>query len=144
MRWRTGGRGRSRQWTPDGSKTNTDPAERVRAAALAALGNLRDPSLVRLIATYLTKDKRPFVRKTAAYALGQISNSGEATAALIVGLRDKDMEVRGASAVALANTPDATAIAPLIHALKDTSPFVRAYAAAALGVNGPAAAQAVP
>ncbi|HJQ24821.1 MAG TPA: HEAT repeat domain-containing protein [Blastocatellia bacterium] len=121
-----------------------DAAERVRAAALAALGNLRDPALVPLIATYLTKDKRAFVRKTAAYALGQINNSGEATAALILGLRDKDMEVRGAAAVALANTPDATAIAPLIHALKDKSPFVRAHAATALGVNGRAATQAVP
>ena len=120
-----------------------DSAERVRAAALAALGNLSDPTLAPVIATYLTKDKRTFVRKTAAYALGQVGGS-EATAALIAGLRDKDMEVRGAAAVALSNTPDASAIEPLTRALTDKSPFVRAYAAAALGVNGRAAASAVP
>ena len=120
-----------------------DKAERVRAAALVGLGSLQEPSLAPLIATYLTKDKSPFVRKTAAYALGQIAAS-EATTGLIAGLRDKDMEVRGAAAVALANTPDATAIAPLILALTDKSAFVRAHAAAALGVNGRAAAQAVP
>jgi HEAT repeat protein len=120
-----------------------DKAERVRAAALAGLGALAEPSLAPLIMTYLTKDKSPFVRKAAAYALGQIVG-GEATAGLIAGLRDKDLEVRGAAAVGLSNAPDATAIAPLILALADKSAFVRAHAAAALGVNGRAAAQAVP
>jgi HEAT repeat protein len=54
------------------------------------------------------------------------------------------MEVRGAAAVALSSWPDAAAIAPLITSLSDKSAFVRAHAAAALGVNGRAAAQAVP
>jgi HEAT repeat protein len=120
-----------------------DKAERVRAAALAGLGHLQEPALAPFIAIHLTKDKSPFVRKVAAYALGQLGGS-EATPALVVGLRDKDMEVRGAAAVALSRTPDAAAIAPLIAALQDKSPFVRAHAAAALGVNGRAAAQAVP
>jgi HEAT repeat protein len=120
-----------------------DKSERVRAAALAGLGQLQEPSLAPLIATYLTKDKSPFVRKAAAYALGQLATN-VATPALVAGLRDKDMEVRGAAAVALANMPDATAIAPLILALTDKSAFVRAHAAAALGVNGRAAAQTVP
>jgi hypothetical protein len=120
-----------------------DPSERVRAAAITALGLLEDSTLAPVIATYLTKDKHPFVRKMAAYALGHFESS-EATAALIVGLRDKDMEVRGAAAVALSKRPDATAIAPLINSLSDKSPFVRAHAAVALGVNGRAAAQAVP
>jgi HEAT repeat protein len=104
---------------------------------------VREPTLAPLVATYLTKDKRPFVRKAAAYALGHFATS-EATAALVAGLRDKDMEVRGAAAVALSNRPDAAAIAPLIQSLSDKSAFVRAHAAAALGVNGRAAAQAVP
>ncbi|MEN3334937.1 MAG: hypothetical protein V7641_4302 [Blastocatellia bacterium] len=120
-----------------------DKSERVRAAALAGLGQLQEPSLAPLIATYLTKDKSPFVRKAAAYALGQTGGSA-ATTALIAGLRDKDIEVRGAATVSLSGTPDATAIAPLILALTDKSAFVRAHAAAALGVNGRAAAQAVP
>ena len=120
-----------------------DQSERVRAAALTALGHLAEPTLAPVIATYLTKDKQPFVRKAAAYALGHFANA-EATAALVVGLRDKDMEVRGAAAVALSSRPDASAIAPLIRSLSDKSAFVRAHAAAALGVNGRAAAQAVP
>jgi len=120
-----------------------DQAERVRAAALTALGHLAEPPLAPVVATYLTKDKRPFVRKAAAYALGHFATA-EATAALVTGLRDKDMEVRGAAAVALSNRPDAAAIAPLIQSLSDKSAFVRAHAAAALGVNGRAAAQAVP
>lgn len=120
-----------------------DKAERVRAAALAGLGHLQEPALAPFIAIYLTKEKSPFVRKVAAYALGQTGGS-EATAALIIGLRDKDMEVRGAAAVALSRTPDGAAIAPLIVALQDKSSFVRAHAAAALGINGRAAAQAVP
>jgi HEAT repeat protein len=124
-------------------KALDDPAERVRAAALAGLGHLQDPSLAPFIAIHLTNEKSPFVRKVAAYALGQAGGS-EATPALIVGLRDKDMEVRGAAAVALSRAPDAAAIAPLTAALQDKSPFVRAHAAAALGVNGRAAAQAVP
>jgi HEAT repeat protein len=71
-----------------------DKSERVRATALAALSLLREPSFAPLIATYLTKDKSPFVRKAAAYALGQFATS-EATPGLTAGLRDKDMEVRG-------------------------------------------------
>jgi HEAT repeat protein len=52
--------------------------------------------------------------------------------------------VRGAAVVSLSNLADATAIMPLISALEDKSEFVRAHAAAALGANGRAAAQAVP
>jgi HEAT repeat protein len=120
-----------------------DKSERVRAAAIAALGWLREPALAPLIATYVTKDKHAFVRKTAVYALGQCA-SGEVTAALAAALRDKDLEVRGAAAVSLSNRPDAAAIEPLIAALTDKSAFVRAHAAVALGVNGRAAARAVP
>lgn len=120
-----------------------DKAERVRAAALAGLGLLNDPALVPLIANSLLKDKSPFVRKTAAYGLGQTA-SREAVPPLITALRDKDMEVRGATVVALSKIPDAAAIAPLIQALADKSSFVRAYAAAALGANGRSAASAVP
>jgi len=120
-----------------------DKAERVRAAALLGLGHLQEPSLAPFIAIYLTKEKSPYVRKAAAYALGNIATS-EATTALIIGLRDKDIEVRGAAAVSLSRMPDATAIEPLIAALRDKSAFVRAHAATALGVNGRAAAQAVP
>lgn len=120
-----------------------DPSERVRAHAITGLARLSDSSLVSIIAARLAQDKKPFVRKTAAYALGKFG-SPEGTAALIAALKDKDIEVRGAAAVALGEYADQTAIAPLIGALADKSDFVRAHSARALGVNGRAASQAVP
>src|SRR5262249_16769505 len=53
-------------------KALADQSERVRAAALAGLGMLYDASLVSVIASSLAADKSPFVRKTAAYGLGQL------------------------------------------------------------------------
>jgi HEAT repeat protein len=120
-----------------------DTSERVRALAITGLARLGDPSLVAVIAARLAQDKKPFVRKAAAYALGKFGRA-EGTAALIAALKDKDLEVRGAAAVALGEYRDASAIAPLSAALADKSEFVRAQAARALGTNGRAAAQSVP
>jgi HEAT repeat protein len=120
-----------------------DTSERVRAHAITGLSRFTDPSLVPLIAARLAQDKKPFVRKTAAYALGKFG-SPEATAPLTAALKDKDIEVRGAAAVALGDYADASAIAPLSAALEDKSEFVRSQSARALGVNGRAAAAAVP
>jgi HEAT repeat protein len=119
-----------------------DPSERVRAHAITGLAQFNDPSLVAVVAARLTQDKKPFVRKTAAYALGKFG-SPQGTAALIAALKDKDIEVRGAAAVALGDYADQTAVAPLMVALEDKSDFVRAQSARALGVNGRAASQAV-
>ncbi|HXG93764.1 MAG TPA: HEAT repeat domain-containing protein [Blastocatellia bacterium] len=120
-----------------------DPSERVRAVAATGLGAINDPSLVSVLSARLAQEKRPFVRKAIAYALGNF-RSAQATPALIAALRDKDIEVRGAAAVALGQYADATAIEPLTNALRDKSEFVRAKAACALGVNSRAAARAVP
>lgn len=120
-----------------------DPSERVRAAAATGLGSLGDPAMVEPLAARLAKDKKPFVRKAAAYAIGHFS-SHDGTSALVATLKDKDAEVRGAAAVALGRYADAQAVAGLTAALTDKYDFVRARAAHALGVNGRAAAQAVP
>jgi HEAT repeat protein len=119
-----------------------DPSERVRAHAITGLAHFNDPSLVAVIAARLAQDKKPFVRKTAAYALGRFG-SPQGTATLVAALKDKDIEVRGAAAVALGEYADPAAIAPLMGALEDKSDFVRAQSARALGVNGRAASQAV-
>ena len=97
-----------------------DASERVRALALTGLSRLNDSSLVPMIAARLAQDKKPFVRKAAAYALGKFGRT-EATAALVAALKDKDIEVRGAAAVALGEYADAAAIAPLTVALADKS-----------------------
>lgn len=120
-----------------------DTSERVRALAITGLARLNDSSLVSVIAARLAQDKKPFVRKAAAYALGKLGRA-EGTAALIAALKDKDIEVRGAAAVALGEYADASAIAPLTAALEDKAEFVRAQSARALGANGRAAAATVP
>jgi HEAT repeat protein len=113
-----------------------DSSEPVRAAAVNGLAQLRNPDHITLISALLAKDKRPFVRKTAAYALGHYA-SAKATAPLVAALaRDKDVEVRAAAVVALGHYKDPAAVAPLTSALKDKNDFIRAYAARALGVNG--------
>ncbi|HKP10842.1 MAG TPA: HEAT repeat domain-containing protein [Blastocatellia bacterium] len=120
-----------------------DSSERVRAHAIAGLAALGDKSFVPAIASRLAQDKKPFVRKAAAYGLGRL-RSAEGTAPLMAALKDKDIEVRGAAAVALGQYQDASAIPALIGALADKQEFVRAQSARALGVNGRASAQAVP
>jgi HEAT repeat protein len=120
-----------------------DSSERVRAHAITGLAALGDKSVVAAIASRLAQDKKPFVRKAAAYGLGRLQ-SVEGTAALAMALKDKDIEVRGAAAVALTQYQDASAIPALIAALADKQEFVRAQAARALGINGRASAQAVP
>ncbi|HEX5734366.1 MAG TPA: HEAT repeat domain-containing protein [Blastocatellia bacterium] len=121
----------------------SDRSERVRAAAVTALGRFEDTGLATIVAPLVTKDKSAFVRKSAAYALGRL-RSQAGTVALVAALRDKEIEVRGAAAVALGEYPDAQAVEPLTAALADKSEFVRAQAARALGANGRAAARAVP
>jgi len=120
-----------------------DPAEAVRAAAIAALGHLGDPASVPVIAPRLAQDKSIFVRKTSAYALGGLRTPA-ATGPLVNALKDKSEEVRGAAAVALGEYRDANAILPLVSALSDKNDFVRARAARALGNNGPTATAAIP
>jgi len=120
-----------------------DPSERIRALAITGLAQMGDSSLVPTVAARLLQDKKPFVRKAAAYALGRF-HSNEGTAALTAALKDKDKEVRGAAAVSLGEYQDAQAISPLERALEDKSEFVRAQSARALGANGRAAAGSVP
>jgi len=121
----------------------SDSSPRVRVIAIRGLSMLGDAEFIPLIAAPLAQDKVPFVRKSAAYALGRFHRS-EATPALVAALTDKDAEVRSAATIALTEYTDAAAIAPLTGALSDKSNFVRAHAARALGLNGRAAAQAVP
>jgi HEAT repeat protein len=120
----------------------SDSSPRVRAAAAAGLARRRDAPAVPALAVCLAKDKDAFVRKMAAYALGEFRGA-ERTAALIASLNDKDSDVRGAAAVSLGAFPDAGAVPALIRALSDKNAFVRAHSARALGVNGATAKQAV-
>lgn len=120
-----------------------DRDERVRAIAIDGLAAIADPQVVPLIVARLNEDRKVFVRKTAAYALGRLGSSA-GTGALLGALKDKEVEVRGAAAVALTMYRDSSAVDGLIAALGDSSDFVREHAALALGVNGKAARRATP
>ena len=127
------------------ASASSDQSARVRAAAIVGLGNCGDSSFAPIVAGRLLEDKIFFVRKCAAYALGKL-RSDQSVRALTSALHDKDLEVRGAAAVALGEyeSQDPTAIAALTAALSDTSEFVRERSARALGRYGRASASAVP
>src|SRR5262245_2620084 len=120
----------------------TDRSERVRALAITKLGLIGDSRAVAALTSTLGTDKKPFVRKAAAYALARF-HTNEVTSALSRALSDKDLEVRGAAAVTLADNPDAASIPALITALSDKSEFVRGQAGRALGMNGKTASGSV-
>jgi HEAT repeat protein len=74
---------------------------RARAAAAAALGELRDPVAVPVLARAL-RDPDPAVRLSAAKALGRIGpDAGAAVAALEQLLAEPDPALRQAAAVSL-------------------------------------------
>jgi len=133
-----------------------DTDKYVRKAATEALGKIGAPAVESLSAALKDTDK--YVRKAAAYALGEIKDP-RAVEPLIAALRDSD--VREAAAEALDRLGwkpgkdesagwywmakcewekcvalGASAVAPLIAALKDTDKYVRKAAAEALGQIG--------
>jgi 3-methyladenine DNA glycosylase AlkC len=76
-------------------------------------------------------DEDKYVRKQAAWALGQMGES--AVERLIRALKDEEEAVRSRVAEALGKIGDARAVEPLIQALKDKDRVVRWRAAEALG-----------
>jgi HEAT repeat protein len=98
----------------------TDASPMVRAVAVKAILALApDESVAALIP--LLADKDDFVRKEAAYALGQ-TKSHKATEALIQLLsNDKDDGVRAAAAVSLGEIGDESAVVTLANILSGES-----------------------
>ncbi|MFQ6121271.1 MAG: HEAT repeat domain-containing protein, partial [Methanosarcinales archaeon] len=84
------------------------------------------------------KDSYYWVRKSAAYALGEIGDT-RAIEPLIEALNDSDYSVRENAAYALREIGD-PAVEPLIKALGDSDGYVRFNAAKALGEIGDARA----
>lgn len=105
---------------PDASRVAAaglgDLAPIVRATAAHAILSL-PPSEAATLLTPLLQDKLEFVRREAAYALGQ-TRSRTAVAPLISLLTsDKDAGVRGAAAVALGEIGDESAVPSLSQVL---------------------------
>ena len=93
-----------------------DPSAVVRATAAHAVLSLGGDEAAALVLPLLG-DRDEFVRREAAYALGQ-ARSPSAVAALVAAVEsDKKPSVRGAAAVALGEIGDATAVPALAAAL---------------------------
>jgi HEAT repeat protein len=129
-----------------------DAAPVVRATAAHAVLSLGPDEAAALVLPLL-QDRDEFVRREAAYALGE-TRSRAATNALVAALEsDKKPSVRGAAAVALGEIGDASAVPALASALSsrpaatgerkrdrrlksETDEFVRRAAAVSLGQIG--------
>jgi HEAT repeat protein len=113
-----------------------DPEPRVRATVADALGRMNDPALADVLLPLLDDPDSEVVR-ASAHALGQIGNTAAACpiAAVLV-QPGQEVLVRRALAAALAHIPHPDAQEPLLQALHDPDPQVRAYAATALGQVG--------
>ncbi|MBC7252650.1 MAG: HEAT repeat domain-containing protein [Actinobacteria bacterium] len=105
--------------------------EVLREKAVRALGRIRDPSTLGLLAEAL-QDIHPLVRKAAAWSLGQAGRR-KAVEPLIAALGDPDEEVRSEAKEALVRI-GSPALQPLVSALKEGDAEVRARAAEVIGL----------
>ncbi len=110
----------------------TDPDPTVCAAVAATLGQTGDPSLAEVLLP-LIDDPDAEVVRAAARSLGQVGNTLAACPLAAALIRPgQDVLVRRALAAGLAHIPHPDAQEPLLEALHDPDPQVRAYVASAL------------
>jgi HEAT repeat protein len=103
-------------------------AEALRWLSKSSIGGLT-PRVIELLA-----DRHSEVRYEAAHALGRIlAGSGQAPAALLRAIGDRDELVRIAASEAAGDIGDKRAVSQLRRRLNDRSPLVRSWAASALG-----------
>jgi HEAT repeat protein len=114
-----------------------DDAEKVRLAAVAAVGQMDSTSSVPLLIRVVRQDNSPAVRRVAAWALGKLE-AREAVDALSETLaHDADTRVREMAAWALGNIEDRRSVAGLAAAIRgDADDRVRETAVWALGNMG--------
>lgn len=117
---------------------DSDPVVRHRSAALLIE---RGGEAIPALEVAIGEADWP-VRSQVVHVLGRIGD--EALPALADAARDPDWRVRAHVAEALESIEDPRAVAILVDALDDSSPFVRIRAARSLRPFGPAASEAVP
>jgi len=114
----------------------------VRALAARALEVCGDPRAAEPLISALGSEREVAVRKAIIYGLARhpSGRAPQAASALIPLLNDKQREIRGASAFALAEIRDPSSAGPLLELLrkrgKDEDAFARSQAARALGFLG--------
>ncbi len=113
-----------------------DSSEIVRATAAASVVFLPNDEAARNLLPLLA-DKKPFVRREAAYALGAVRNPNTINSLLQIAQKDKVAEVRNAAIVALGEIGDAAAVGELVKLLQRKpqakEEFTRRAAARAIG-----------
>lgn len=113
-----------------------DSSEIVRATAAASVVFLPADEAARNLLPLLA-DKKPFVRREAAYALGVVRNASAINPLLQITQKDKVAEVRNAAIIALGEIGDAAAVGELIKLLQRKpqakEEFTRRSAARAIG-----------
>ncbi len=119
-------------------------AERIARAAACGLVEVGQPAVPALLD--MLREGQPRARKLAAFALGEITGTGEAvSAALTDAVRDPERQVRVNAVEALGWKPATPgSVAALSQAVRDPEADVRFSAALALGQLGPRAEAAVP
>lgn len=98
-----------------------DPAPSVRVAAAHAILSVPAQEAVTLLMPLL-QDKLEFVRREAAYALGETHSRSAVEALTNLLLSDKDAGVRGAAAVGLGQIGDESAVVVLAQVLGAPAP----------------------
>jgi len=106
----------------------------ARNGASEAIRIIKDRRVIEPL-TRLLADGDPYVRQTAANALGN-NSVRQVVPTLILMLEEEHATVRNSAADALGKIGDGLAIGPLIKALKDQNSQVRSSAARALGEIG--------
>lgn len=113
-----------------------DPSEIVRATAFSAVVFLPKSEANLLLAPFL-REKSPFLRKEAAYALAELESTESSPALIEVFLNDKKSEVRSAAAFALGKSGGLMAVPHLTGILskkpKRSRAFIRRTAARSIG-----------
>jgi HEAT repeat protein len=119
--------------------------ERIRAGALAALGELRpEPSLVAAAIIKSIRTPSPMIRYQAVLALAKIGTNAVPDLARLLDDDDPDIRADAARTLSLYAASGKHAIPALEAALKDREDPVRASAAYTLGAMGQAAQASLP
>ena len=116
----------------------SDSNELVRATAAAAVVYLPRGEAGRLLAPLL-RDKSPFVRREAGYALSVVKDETSADAIWQAFQKEKDLEVRSALVIALGGIGTSAAVGYLNSILqlprREENEFIRRSAARSIGQN---------
>lgn len=106
-----------------------------RPVVAEALGRLKDPQAIPVLANILKNDRSSEVRATACKAMASIEDRS-VLPPLVAALRDKAEVVRIAAIESLQAHPRKRIVPALVHVLGDESPIVRRQAARLIGRCG--------